>query len=66
MNATTSNVIDQEKMAVILQEVAGADHKGMYYPTFSGVGRSRSTTIQLATKRARREWWRLPPVSARI
>ncbi len=36
----TSNVIDQEKMAVILQEVAGADHKGMYYPTFSGVGRS--------------------------
>ncbi len=39
MNAT-SNVIDQEKMAVILQEVAGADHKGMYYPTFSGVGRS--------------------------
>jgi hypothetical protein len=39
MNAT-SNVIDQEKMAVILQEVAGADHNGYFYPTFSGVGRS--------------------------
>ena len=39
MNAT-SNVIDQEKMAVILQEVAGEDHDGVYYPSFSGVGRS--------------------------
>ena len=39
MNAT-SNVIDQEKMAIILQEVAGEDHDGYYYPTFSGVGRS--------------------------
>lgn len=39
MNAT-SNVIDQEKMAVILQGVAGEDHGGFYYPGFSGVGRS--------------------------
>lgn len=39
MNAT-SNVIDQEKMAVILQEVAGESHHGVYYPSFSGVGRS--------------------------
>ncbi len=39
MNAT-SNVIDQEKMAVILQEVVGEDHEGLYYPSFSGVGRS--------------------------
>lgn len=39
MNAT-SNVIDQEKMAVILQEVVGEDHDGLYYPSFSGVGRS--------------------------
>ncbi len=39
MNATR-NIIDQEKMAVIIQEVAGADHDGLYYPTFSGVGRS--------------------------
>ncbi len=39
MNATR-NVIDQEKMAVILQEVVGEDHGGYYYPSFSGVGRS--------------------------
>ncbi len=36
----TSNVIDQEKMAVILQEVVGENHDGFYYPSFSGVGRS--------------------------
>lgn len=39
MNATR-NVIDQEKMAVIIQEVAGACHDGYHYPSFSGVGRS--------------------------
>lgn len=39
MNAT-SNVIDQEKMAVILQEVAGRQYGDYYYPNFSGVGRS--------------------------
>lgn len=36
----TSNVIDQEKMAVILQEVVGKEVKGYYFPSFSGVGRS--------------------------
>ena len=36
----TSNVIDQEKMAVILQEVVGKEVDGYYFPTFSGVGRS--------------------------
>ena len=36
----TSNVIDQEKMAVILQEVVGEQHGERYYPTFSGVLRS--------------------------
>nr|MDE6491088.1 phosphoenolpyruvate synthase [Muribaculaceae bacterium] len=36
----TSNVIDQEKMAVLIQEVVGAPHDGLYYPSFSGVGRS--------------------------
>jgi len=36
----TSNVIDQEKMAVILQEVVGKDLEGYYFPSFSGVGRS--------------------------
>ena len=36
----TSNVIDQEKMAVILQEVVGKTYGDKYYPTFSGVLRS--------------------------
>ena len=36
----TSNVIDQEKMAVILQEVVGCQYGDVYYPSFSGVGRS--------------------------
>ncbi len=36
----TSNVIDQEKMAVIIQEVVGHDVNGRYFPSFSGVGRS--------------------------
>lgn len=36
----TSNVIDQEKMAVIIQEVVGVMHSELYYPSFSGVGRS--------------------------
>jgi len=36
----TSNLIDQEKMAVILQEVAGKRYNDRFYPTFSGVARS--------------------------
>ena len=36
----TSNVIDQEKMAVILQEVVGEEHNGRFYPVISGVARS--------------------------
>ncbi len=36
----TSNVIDQEKMAVILQEVVGDAHETRFYPTLSGVARS--------------------------
>jgi len=36
----TQNVIDQEKMAVILQEVVGKQYGDLYYPTFSGVLRS--------------------------
>jgi hypothetical protein len=36
----TSNVIDQEKMAVILQEVVGRDYGGRFYPNISGVLRS--------------------------
>ena len=36
----TSNVIDQEKMAVIIQEVIGKSYDGRYFPSFAGVGRS--------------------------
>jgi hypothetical protein len=36
----TQNVIDQEKMAVILQEVVGKQYGNLYYPNFSGVLRS--------------------------
>lgn len=36
----TSNVIDQEKMAVILQEVVGKQYGDRYYPNISGVLRS--------------------------
>ena len=36
----TSNVIDQEKMAVILQEVVGAQYGDRFYPSISGVARS--------------------------
>ena len=36
----TQNVIDQEKMAVILQEVVGRQYGERFYPTFSGVLRS--------------------------
>ncbi len=36
----TSNVIDQEKMAVILQEVVGTSYGDRFYPPISGVARS--------------------------
>lgn len=36
----TSNVIDQEKMAVVLQEVVGKTYGDHYYPNISGVLRS--------------------------
>ncbi|MDR2026817.1 MAG: phosphoenolpyruvate synthase [Prevotellaceae bacterium] len=37
---STSNVIDSEKMAIVLQEVVGASHNNRFYPSFSGVARS--------------------------
>lgn len=37
---TTSNLIDQEKMAIVLQEVVGTQYGDHYYPTISGVARS--------------------------
>lgn len=36
----TSNVIDEEKMAIVLQEVCGKDYGGKFYPHISGVARS--------------------------
>ncbi|MDR3061827.1 MAG: phosphoenolpyruvate synthase [Dysgonamonadaceae bacterium] len=36
----TQNLIDQEKMAIVLQEVVGQTHGTRCYPTFSGVARS--------------------------
>ena len=36
----TRNIIDQEKMAVILQEVVGRRYGDRFYPSFSGVLRS--------------------------
>ena len=36
----TSNLIDQEKMAVVLQEVIGTKYGNRYYPMISGVTRS--------------------------
>ncbi|MGL5318275.1 MAG: PEP/pyruvate-binding domain-containing protein [Bacteroidales bacterium] len=36
----TSNLIDQEKMSIILQEVVGNKYHDRYYPTLSGVARS--------------------------
>lgn len=36
----TSNLIDQEKMAVVLQEVVGNRYGDHFYPTISGVARS--------------------------
>jgi len=36
----TQNLIDQEKMAIVLQEVVGRNYDGRFYPHFSGVTRS--------------------------
>ncbi|MDL2228474.1 PEP/pyruvate-binding domain-containing protein [Bacteroidales bacterium OttesenSCG-928-K03] len=36
----TSNMIDEEKMAIVLQEVCGEQHGNIYFPTISGVARS--------------------------
>lgn len=36
----TQNVIDQEKMAIVLQEIVGSRYHNHFYPTISGVARS--------------------------
>ena len=38
--AATQNLIDQEKMAIVLQEAVGTDYGNHFYPTISGVARS--------------------------
>ncbi len=36
----TRNVIDEEKMGIVLQEVCGSQYDDYFYPSFSGVARS--------------------------
>ena len=36
----SANVISEEKMAIILQEICGAEEHGYFFPTLSGVARS--------------------------
>ncbi len=38
--SATLNVIDEEKMAIVLQEVCGEKYEDHFYPSFSGVARS--------------------------
>jgi CheY-like chemotaxis protein len=38
--AATSNVIDEEKMGIIIQELCGIHYGDRFYPTLSGVARS--------------------------
>ena len=37
---STPNRLEEEKMAVVIQQVAGRQHGGYLYPDFAGVGRS--------------------------
>ena len=39
---TSQNLLSEEKMAVLVQEVCGTEENGYYFPTFSGVARSRN------------------------
>ena len=38
--AATQNLIDQEKMAIVLQELVGSQYHNLFYPAISGVARS--------------------------
>ncbi|OYT15679.1 MAG: phosphoenolpyruvate synthase [Bacteroidetes bacterium 4572_77] len=38
--SATSNIIDEEKMAIVVQEAIGRRYGDSFYPSFSGVGRS--------------------------
>lgn len=37
---STSSKIEEEKMAIVIQELIGTDHGGRFYPSFSGVAQS--------------------------
>ncbi len=39
---TTPYRLEEEKMAVIVQQLVGAEHGGLYYPHFAGVARSHN------------------------
>lgn len=39
---TSQNVLSEERMAVLVQEVCGTEQDGLYFPTLSGVARSRN------------------------
>lgn len=38
--SSTHNLIDQEKMAIVLQEIVGQQYDNLFYPAISGVARS--------------------------
>ncbi len=38
--SATANVIDEEKMGIVIQEVCGSSYGELYFPTISGVARS--------------------------
>lgn len=37
---TTGNLQSEEKMAIVIQNICGTEHDGLYYPMLSGVARS--------------------------
>lgn len=37
---STSNVVGEESMGVVIQEICGTEENGLYFPTISGVARS--------------------------
>ncbi len=38
----TSHLLDEEKMAVVIQQISGTRHEDVYYPSFSGVAQSHN------------------------
>ena len=50
---STTAKTEEEKMAVIVQELVGTDHNGKFYPTFSGVA-PRTSAAASASPASRR------------